>query len=257
MVGRRLWIEDVRFPEDLIKRMDAERALVKEIGSGRAAPTRIDMILSRNPRLAAEVSLAFPDLDTSKLASYPTTYKDFTSGKTSVALNAGGTALGHLHELQQLNTPASHIPHTPAWTAYQNKAATVSTELAKFYGDATVPAIENIQNTLTSTLPGNRDAAIRTQAQSMGDKLDSFEQEWKNAAPSKSYEAPMPGISPQAKAARAALDPNYALAQQQGSTGAQTGTQTIGHKVGDLITQNGHNYTVTSVDSTGKVTGAK
>jgi len=44
----------------------------------------------------------------------------------------------------------------------------------------------------------------------MGDKLDAYEQEWKNAAPSKAYQAPMPGISPQAKAARARLDPNYA-----------------------------------------------
>jgi hypothetical protein len=30
-----------------------------------------------------------------------------------------------------------------------------------------------------------------------------------------------------------------------------------GHKVGDVITQNGRNFTVTSVDQNGKVTGAK
>jgi hypothetical protein len=208
---------------------DAEQALVKEIGIGKAAPKRMDMLLSRNPKLSAEVALAYPDFDSSKAGSYPKLYEDFTSGKTSVALNAGGTALGHLYELQQLNTPASHVPHTPSWTAYQNKAATVSTELAKFYGDASIPAIANIQTTLTSTLPGNRDAAIRTQAQSMGDKLDSFEQEWKNGAPSKAYEAEMPGISPQAKAARAKLDPNYAASQQQAPTTTQpTGSDPFG-----------------------------
>jgi hypothetical protein len=115
----------------------------------------------------------------------------------------------HLHELQQLNTATSHIPHTSDWTAYQNKADTVASELAKFYGDATIPAIKSIKDTLTSTLPGNRDAAIRTQARSMGDKFDSYEQQWKNAAPSAAYQAKMPTVSQNAKSARAALDPEY------------------------------------------------
>ena len=40
-----------------------------------------------------------------------------------------------------------------AYTAYQNKADTVATELAKFYGDSTIPAIAAIKSTLTSQLP--------------------------------------------------------------------------------------------------------
>ena len=36
--------------------------------------------------------------DTSKAQSDPATYKDFTSGKTGIARNAAGTALGHLQE---------------------------------------------------------------------------------------------------------------------------------------------------------------
>lgn len=183
---------------------------VRSIGTGKMALSRIDYLLSRNPALMDAVSHAYPDFDSSKVKSYSDTYKDYTSGKTSVALNAGGTGLGHLKELEELNTAASHIPHTPAWTAYQNKATTVATELAKFYGDATVSGIDAIKNTLTSTLPGTREAAIRTQAQSMGDKLDAYEQQWKNAAPSAAYQAPMPGISAAAKTARAALDPEYA-----------------------------------------------
>jgi hypothetical protein len=204
-----------------------EQALVSEIGSGKIAPTRMDMLLSRNPKLVAEVALAYPEFDSSKAASYPATYKDFTAGKTSVALNAGGTALGHLKELQELNTAGSHIPHTPAWTKYQNKVDTVASELAKFYGDASIPAIASIKETLASTLPGNREAAIQTQAQSMGDKLDAYETEWKNAAPSKSYEAPMPFISDKAKAARAALDPNYAAAQKQNGGGTSAAAPTV------------------------------
>ena len=208
--------------------------LVTQIGSGKMALNRLDYLLSKNPQLMAAVSQAYPDFDSSKVKSYTDTYKDFTSGPTSKALNAGGTGLGHLSELQDLNTPASHIPHTPAWTAYQNKATTVATELAKFYGDATVSGIDAIKQTLVSTLPGNREAAIETQAKSMGDKLDAYEQQWKNAAPSAAYQAPLPGISPQAKAARAKLDPEYA-AKVQGQGGAAQPQ----FKIGDFFSQFG------------------
>jgi hypothetical protein len=183
--------------------------LVDQIGQGKIAAERVSQLLSRNPTLLEQVSQNYPDFDSSKAASYPKTYQDFTSGKTAQALNAGGTALQHLQELQALNTPASHIPGTPAYTAYQNKVDTVADELAKFYGNSTVSGIESYKKTLNSTLPGNRDAAIRTQAESMGAKMDSYETTWKNAAPSAAYQAPMPGISDKAKAARAALDPSY------------------------------------------------
>lgn len=198
-------------PEEYLNSLDPQaKAIVTLIGTGKAPINRPDYILARKPEVLEAVAKAYPDFDISKVKSYQDTYVDFTKGKSSIALNAGGTALGHLAELQALNTLASHIPHTPAWTAYQNKATTLATELAKFYGDATVPAIEQIKDSLTSTLPGNREAAIQTQAQSMGDKLDAFQQQWDNAAPSKAYQAPMPGISLQAKQARAKLDKAYA-----------------------------------------------
>jgi hypothetical protein len=205
----------------------ADSALVDALVSGHVAPEKISQILSKNPKLIGQVMAKDPSFDSSKIAAYPATYKDFTSGKTSVALNAGGTALGHLKELQELNTNASHIPHTPAWTAYTNKVDTVASELAKFYGDTTIPAIAGIKETLNSTLPGNRDAAIRTQAQSMGRKIDAYQHQWQNAAPSKAYQAPMPGISASALAARAALDPEYAANQGSGSgSQAQPSQQT-------------------------------
>ncbi len=118
----------------------------------------------------------------------------------------------------------SHIYGTADYNKYQNKVDTLSTELARFYGDSTIPAIAAIKKTLASTLTGNRQAAIETQAQSMGDKFDSYEQTWKNAAPSNAYEAPMPGIDEKAKEARAALDPAYRqrLVQEKQGIGAQT-----------------------------------
>ncbi len=226
-------------PQDFFNSLSqSEQTLVHEIGAGRMVIDRLGYLATRKPEILEAVARSFPDFDSSKAASYPATYKEFTSTKANTAggaLNAGGTALQHLYELQQLNTVASHIPHSPSWTAYQNKADTLSTELAKFYGDATIPAIAAIKNTLTSTLPGNREAAITTQAQSMGRKFDSYQTQWENAAPSKAYEAPMPNVSQGAKQARAALDPDYAAAhpeiqtpqaqkQQQATSGVTVNT---------------------------------
>ena len=193
----------------------ADPVLVQQIGTGRMPVGRMSYLLARNPQLMSAVAQAFPDFDASKIESYARTYNDFTSGKTSVMLNSGGTALGHLAELKAMNTDKSHIPGTADYNAYENKADTVAVELAKFYGDATVPAIQAIKKTLTATLPGQRDAGIKTQAQSMGDKINSFEQEWRNAAPSKQYQAPMPGLSDSAYHALAKLSP------QQAEGGAQ------------------------------------
>lgn len=191
-----------------------EQPLVDMIGTGKMAPERLSYILGRDPQLLASVAKDYPGTDTSKLEAYPKVYAEFTSGKkgsVGYQLNAGAAAFKHLAELKELNTAMSHVPHSPAWTAYMNKADTVSTELANFYGDATIPGIEHIKSTLTSTLPGNRDRAITTQAQSMSDKVDNFAQQWRNAAPSKFYEAPMPGMDDAAKAARAKLDPRFAV----------------------------------------------
>jgi hypothetical protein len=211
--------------------------LVDSIGTGKIAVDRLGYLVARNPGLLEAVSAKYPDFDSTKAGAYVNAYKDFTStkaGSAGGALNAGATALGHLKELKELNTVASHIPGTPSYNAYMNKVDTVATELAKFYGDSTVSGIGAIRKTLASTLPGTRDAAITTQAQSMGDKFDSYEQSWQNAAPSKAYEAPMPGISQKAVEARAALDPRFHAAQvsKAAPTYKQTATGPGGHKIG-------------------------
>ena len=141
----------------------------------------------------------------------------------SVARNAGNTALLHLAELRKLNTDKSRIPGTTDYQKYQNKLDTISTELGRFYGNSTLEGIAGYRKTLGAIF--NRDAAITTQAQSMGDKLDSFENQWKNAAPSKAYQAPLPGISDAAKKARAELDPNYKYQGKEG--GAAGGTKGV------------------------------
>lgn len=189
----------------------ADPTLVDSIGRGRMVPDRLAYILAKNPQVLSAVMDKYPDFDSSKAASYAQTYKDYTSGKSSIALQAGATALLHLKELRELNTPMAMIPGTSAYTRYENKVDTLAAELAKFYKGAapTDQDIKGIKATLMSALEYNRTAAILTQAHSMGDKLDQMETTWRNAAPSASYEAPMPGISDEAKQARKDLDPTY------------------------------------------------
>lgn len=184
------------------------RGVVDMIGQGRAPLNNPGYLLARKPEIMGAVEKAYPGFDGSKVSSYQAAYKDYTSGKVSEQLTSGATALEHLNELQQLNTLKSRIPGTADNQAYQNKVDTVASELARFYGNSTEQGIKSYRDTLNSYL--NRGAAITTQAKSMGDRLDNLETEWKNAAPSPAYQAPMPGISQSAKQARAKLDPDYA-----------------------------------------------
>jgi hypothetical protein len=186
--------------------------LIDSIGTGKVVPERMAYLIAKNPQLLDAVTAKYPDFDGSKAEQYPKVYAEFTSVKPGSAgntLNSGATAMEHLQKLQALNTVKSHIPGTAAYNAYHNQLDTLAPELAKFYGDTTVPAIASLKSTLGATLPGNRQAAISTQAASMGKKFDNMEQTWQNAAPSAHYEAPMPNVSDKAKEARAALDPDY------------------------------------------------
>ena len=109
--------------------------------------------------------------------------------------------------LQDLNTLESRVPGTKDYNAFHSKLDTLAAELGSFYGANNIPDIEGYKKTLGATF--NRDEAIRTQAKSMGDRLDEFENTWRTAAPSASYEARMPGISDKGRAARHKLDPDY------------------------------------------------
>lgn len=187
---------------------EGSQSLVRELGTGKIGLNRLDYLVTRKPEVLEAVSRAYPDFDSTKVQNYINTSKDFTSGKTSAELVAGGTALKHLSELKELNTIESRIPGTADYQRFQNKLQTVSPELARFYGNTTEGGIASYEKTLGSF--ANRDAAIQTQAQSMGDRLDSYEQKWKNAAPSAAYQAPLPNIDSLALKSRAKLDPAYA-----------------------------------------------
>jgi hypothetical protein len=205
--------------DKILKDAANDVSVTDAIGTGHIAADRLSYILARKPELIAGVMAKYPDFDSSKAGAYPEAYKQFTStkpGTAGFAMNAGGTSLQHLNELRALNTIESRVPGTVDYQRYENKVDTVADELAKFYGNSTIPGIASYKKTLASTF--NRDAAITTQAKSMGDKMDEYQHQWENARPSKAYSAPYPDMSANAKAARAAMDPDYAKRSGQAAS---------------------------------------
>jgi hypothetical protein len=226
--NERLKLERSRFEEEKAKNVmlygtgsgqsGADRTgLIDQIGQGKLSFNRLDQLLTKNPGLMADVVAKYPDFDSSKVKAYTKAYQDFTTGEESDQVIAGGVAMQHLRQLKKINddNPAEvRIPGTQAYNAYHNLLDTVTDELVTFYGEPkTNEVIASKKATLGALI--NRDAAINEQAKAMGVRFDELEHKWKNAAPSKAYEAPLPGVSAEAKAARAELDPDYAKRSKQ------------------------------------------
>jgi hypothetical protein len=181
---------------------------LKGIYEGRMAPERLSYWMSKHPEEVEAMGKAYPDFDITAAHNYADVTKKFTSGKTSDQLVNGSTALKHLREYKAIydaNPNEVHIYGTEAYQASRNKLDTIAGELAAFYN---LPKTDKSMKDMTSTLGAfvNRDAAIREQVKSMGDRLMGFQKEWKNAAPSPNYQRAMPGIDDNAERSWKYLD---------------------------------------------------
>jgi hypothetical protein len=211
---------NTRLLAEKMKTDPADPYVVDAIGTGHIDPGRVAYLIAKTPALYNAIIEKYPDYDNSKTQSYATMFKDYVDGPTSKQLMGGAVAFEHLKEAQELNTPMSMIPGTSAYTAYKNKVDTLAGELTAFYGHSTDIEIAALKSTLQSPLEYQRTAAIKTQAHSMGDRMDEYEQKWNQGKPSKYYEAAMPHLSDKAKAARQALDPSYTF-EPMGKEAAQ------------------------------------
>jgi hypothetical protein len=244
--------ENAATPEAFLASLNPDdRGIVESLGTGRMDAGRMAYLLARNPNLVAAVTRAYPGFDNSKVAGYANVVKDFTSGKVGESLKSGATAFNHLKELHDLNTYESRIPGTADYQKYQNKLDVIASELANFYGDTTIPAIEGYKKTLGAF--ANRDAAIFEQAKSMRDRYDNIKQQWISAAPSDKYYGMMPDINQKAKNdLQSLLDASAGVKTPQGGPGSS-----VSHAVNDVVSQNGHSFKVTSVDANGKIIGTE
>lgn len=195
-----------------------EAPLVKAAGDGRMNISNLGYLISRNPGFADAVALYDPSFDSSKVDGYVKANKDFTSGQTSKALNSGATAIQTLRRLYDNTNTESLLPGSDANKKRQADLETAAIEVAKFQAGGTQPGKDDIAAAkalldptvpLTGGLvanPINRKAAVKEQLELVQNKLNNYEQQWTNAAPSPRYQAAMPGISNAAK-----IDASYVL----------------------------------------------
>jgi hypothetical protein len=205
------WGDTTKKGDDYIGTLKPDQAAqLKSMYEGRMTPERVSYFVSRQPAMATAMSLAYPDFDITKAQNYSKVSDDFTHGLKSRALNSGATALKHLHDLKQINDANSVQVHqwgSKAYNAYNNLADTVTGELLTFYQmPKTNESVKDMKSTLTAL--ANRNASILRQAKSMGEKFRSDQKTWTNAAPSKAYQRPMPGIDDEAEKNWKTLDPN-------------------------------------------------
>lgn len=214
-------------------------ATVKLIGEGRGNIKNLSRLISKNPGLIEEINKQYPDFREGAVATFDDNQKKFVGGQIGGSLNAAGTSAQHLTRLLQLNTPLSHVPGTPAHRAYMTEARIAAEELSKFYGGgkSTVSGTEGHLHDLGGIGPG-RDDAINTTIGALADKYHEYEQQWQNGLPSKSWNIPMPTITPEAQTDLAVVeqqlakrDPKYVRRlPQQGAASAPLGMPGAGQQ---------------------------
>jgi len=195
---------------------------VQAIGEGRMELTPSMLRSKDGQALAQQVATAYPDFDQSKAQSYFKTRQDFTSGKTSTAINSYNTAIAHLGTMYdhvsgtnslQLNNPAADV-HRQLDLDKQ----LVSTELAKAVsnGQMTEGEKNQILSSVSGYTVGSYQSRIKEAVQLLNGKLESYQQQWNNGAPPGAV-SKVRILSPQSEATIARIN-GQAAPNQQGQT---------------------------------------
>jgi hypothetical protein len=183
----------------LSKLPQPQRDLLTSVAEGRNTTVAIQNRKGELTPLGQALMQAYPDYDITKAKDYQKVRTDFTTGPTSKALTAYGTAINHARSLYDNTGPKSYIPGTDEYKRYGQDIAYVATEVAKALnptGVATVQGIKEQEEALRSTF--NRKAAIENAAHILTGKMSEMKQRWMNAQVRPSYQPPMPSISQEA-----------------------------------------------------------
>ena len=214
-----------------------------------------DVVSNRTPiavkqQLLAEVKAINPNFNSGDYSIEQGVKKEFTSGDAAKNLTAFNTAIEHAGQLRQaadaldngdvrgLNAIGNQLGYqfgSDKTTNFNVIKNALSGEISKVFkgGQATDAEIKQVEQPFSSAnSPAQLKGAIDNAVALMNSKRNALQQQ---------YQA---GV--QAK-------PNFG----GGQAAQQAVQQTTGHKLNDIVTQNGHNFVVTSVDANGKVTGAK
>ena len=188
--------------------------LIRMIGTGQMEIGNWGYVLSRmkDPNFARAVTTQYPDMDTSKIKRYMKASDEFASSDKGAGkqLNNGSTAINHLGELYDAASASSMIPYSRDNNITTTLKAGIIGELGQFYGESTIPGQTRFEKGIGSLIPSARKDAILEQIRMLGDKMSSFQQQWRNSMPSARYTRPMPALSPEAMRTWMALDPKGA-----------------------------------------------
>jgi hypothetical protein len=179
----------------------ATQNVLKAIAEGREtrSPRQLQDKNGNPTPLASALHRAYPDFDDKKAAAYGAVVKDFTSGPTSKALTAYGTAINHARSMYDNTSTKSFIPGTAENKRYTQDVTYVATEVAKALnptGVATESAIKEQEEALSSWM--NRKVAIENAEHILTGKMAEIKQRWLNGQVRPSYQPPMPGLSQEA-----------------------------------------------------------
>jgi hypothetical protein len=240
--------------EDYLKTLPVPRqGIVRGVGEGRQA-----LPANRKEALAIleDVHQAYPDFDEGKGKTWQKTRNEYMgTGATAKALVSANTALAHLKRaFDHSTTDGIYNPLSKDYQALNADITYITGEVGKAVKGGVISEGEaqHIRESLNGGLtPGLKRERIKETATLLHDKMDETQTKFNDAAPSSAVKVPVL-MHPSAGQA-------YDYIQSDGKTqpAQQPNTQSVGHKVGDSIVQNGRTYTVTSVDANGKVTGAQ
>ena len=175
-----------------------DQAMIKSIAEGRNH-VNIQNRKGELTPLGQSLMRAYPDYDIEKAKAYGGVVKDFTTGPSSKALTAYGTALNHARALYDNTGTKSYIPGTDEYKRYNQDITYVATEVAKALnptGVATESSIKEQESALRSVT--NRKAAIENAEHILTGKMAEMKQRWANGQVRPSFQPPMPTISQEA-----------------------------------------------------------
>jgi hypothetical protein len=166
-----------------------QQNLIRGIGEGRIELNPRMMASKDGKVLMTQLTQAYPNFDQSKAQSYFKTRQDFTSGKTSQAINAYNTAIAHLGTMfDHVSASNSLAINTPGATVHRQLSLDkqlVSSELAKAVGGGAMTDSEkdSILGSIGGLTVGSYQDRIQEAVSLLNGKLESYQQQWNNGAP--------------------------------------------------------------------------
>jgi hypothetical protein len=246
-----------------IKTLPAGRAnLVRGIAEGRIPvnANAFERSTGGKPnQLADDVFSAYPDFNATLGAEWPKAWSNYLiSGNDHKKSQAYNVALLHMQNLYNNSTVEGLF--NPATKAYQDRVMDLN-NFARELGNALSTGVltqsehdeivKSLKGDWGSWTPGQARERITEAARLLAGKIQTQQDNFEQVRPSASMNVP----SLLLPASKRSLD--YVLSQGGKNVPGAPSGQPTAYKIGDTFQQGGHTYTVTSVDQSGKVTGAK